>query len=108
MTADATLAAEFHKVLEREPDIRPPVNVNAPILPDAENPEAVKAVMDWAARQGYAKGGYPHARSLMLDTLETVLILDAARKKKLAIAVAWVQLVGCNIEKLLQDQDLRF
>lgn len=46
--------------------------------------DTVKAVMDWAARQGYAEGGYPHARSLMLDALETVLILDAARKKTAA------------------------
>jgi hypothetical protein len=40
--------------------------------------------MDWAARQGYAEGGYAHARSLVLDSLETVLILDAVRKKTAA------------------------
>jgi len=46
--------------------------------------DTVKAVMDWAARQGYAEGGYAHARSLVLDSLETVLILDAVRKKTAA------------------------
>ena len=36
--------------------------------------------MGWAAEQSYAAGGYPHARSLMLDTLEDVLLLDMMKK----------------------------
>ena len=43
-------------------------------------PEAVRAVMAWAAGQSYMLGGYPHMRSVMLDTLETVLILELAKK----------------------------
>jgi hypothetical protein len=43
-------------------------------------PEAVRAVMAWAAGQSFMLGGYPHMRSVMLDTLETVLILELAKK----------------------------
>ena len=42
--------------------------------------DIIRAVMAWAAGQSYAAGGYPHARLTMLDTLETILILDAAKK----------------------------
>ena len=46
--------------------------------------DVIKAIMAWAAQQSYAEGGYPHAKSLMLDTLEAVLILEAAAMKKTA------------------------
>jgi hypothetical protein len=36
--------------------------------------------MAWAAGQSYMLGGYPHTRSVMLDTLETVLILELTKK----------------------------
>ena len=42
--------------------------------------DVIRAVMAWAAEQSYNAGGYPQARLMMLDTLETVLILDAAKK----------------------------
>jgi hypothetical protein len=43
--------------------------------------EVVRAVMTWAAEQSYQTGGYSHTKSMVLDTLETVLILDAAKKR---------------------------
>jgi hypothetical protein len=46
--------------------------------------DVIRAVMSWAAEQGYAAGGYPQTRSLMLDALETVLLLDASKKKNAA------------------------
>ena len=48
--------------------------------PGLTHQDIIRAVMGWAAEQSYAGGGYPHARSLMLDTLEDVLLLDMMKK----------------------------
>jgi hypothetical protein len=42
--------------------------------------ETVRAVMEWAAERSFAAGGYPRARSLMLEALEAVLLADVTKK----------------------------
>lgn len=39
----------------------------------------VEAVFAWAAKRAYDIGGYPAARTLMLDALETILMREAVR-----------------------------
>lgn len=39
----------------------------------------VEAVFGWAAKRAYHTGGYPAARRLMLDALETILMREACR-----------------------------
>lgn len=46
--------------------------------------DVIGAVMSWAAEQAYAAGGYPQARFALLDALETVLLLDATKKRDAA------------------------
>ena len=46
--------------------------------------DVVGAVMSWAVEQAYAAGGYPQARFALLDALETVLLLDATKKRDAA------------------------
>ena len=38
------------------------------------------AVFAWAARRAYDTGGYPAARTLMLDALERILFRESANK----------------------------
>lgn len=67
--AAAALVGERLEALLREAAVREmPLN------------DVIRAVMAWAAEQSYAAGGYPHARVMMLDMLETVLLRDAAKK----------------------------
>ena len=41
--------------------------------------ETVGAIMEWATKRSYAVGGYPRARSMMLEALETVLLAEATK-----------------------------
>ena len=46
--------------------------------------EVIRAVMSWASEQAYAAGGYSQARFALLEALETVLLLDASKKRNAA------------------------
>jgi hypothetical protein len=39
----------------------------------------LEAIFAWAAERAYDAGGYPAARTLMLDALETILMREACR-----------------------------
>jgi hypothetical protein len=49
-------------------------------LHGVSQPEAIRAMMAWAAGQSYLLGGYPQIRAVMLDTLETVLMLELTKQ----------------------------
>jgi hypothetical protein len=42
--------------------------------------DTLRAIREWAARRSHAAAGYPYARSMMLDALESVLLADAAKR----------------------------
>ena len=71
---EATQPPQAHFLVERLDNLVR----EAGILGMAQH-ETVGAIMEWATKRSYAVGGYPRARSMMLEALETVLLAEATK-----------------------------